>query len=246
MMKPKFSVITPVHVYDAWRLGLLHRAIESVQKQTFRNFEHIVINDGSTFDAKLDFPKVKILNQPHLERIIALNLGFKEAQGEWICLLDSDDEYVSYYLEACNKMINKYFGTKVFNFGSIHITLDYKAIARDAFKPKKLKKGHEVFGPGKIVNGTFIFKKDCLDKVGMFPKTSSPWDFSTMAQKEFPEIKPLFTVKHPDHPKGLARELGNPWGNDYFLFYKLTRRYHSVPFDCHLYITHPSRKRHQL
>lgn len=242
----KFSIITPAYVYNKWRLGLLLRAVNSVQAQTFRDFEHIVIDDGSLVKPDLKADKLKILRQEHLERLIAINKGFKEAKGEWIVCLDSDDELVSYYLEVCNKMIEKYPEYKVFNFGSIHISVDYKARPRDAFKPKKLEKGHEIFGGGNIVNGTFIFKRECLDKVGMFPETSSPWDFSAMAQKEFPELKEMFMVDHVNEPKKIVKELGNPWGNDYYLFYKLTREYYSMPIDAHLYVVYPSRKEHKL
>jgi len=245
----RFSVITPVNAsgeFTQWRIETLHRAVRSVQAQSFEDWEHIIIDDGSPTAIEGKWPKTKIIRQEHLERIIAYNKGFKEAKGEWICLLDSDDEYISYYLEACDAMIKKYPKQSVFNFGSIHIYMNYRGMMRDPFEPKKEKVGHEVFGPGRIVNGTFIFKRKCLDKVGMFPEKWNPWDFSTHAQKEFPEIKPLFTVKLPDHPKGYPRELGNPWGNDFYLFYKLTRKYHSMPIKAHLYIVHPSRKDHKL
>jgi len=242
----KFSIITPVHAFDAYRLKQFYRAIDSVEKQTVQDFEHIVIDDGSVIPLTGFKGKASIYTQPHLERIVAYNNGLSEAKGEWICFLDSDDEYVSYYLEAVQAMIEKYPEYKMFNFGSIHITLDYKANPRNAFRPKMEKVGHEVFGTGTIVNGTFVFHRSIYEKLGAYPETSSPWDLSTMAQEEFPEIKPLFTVVLPDHPKGFPRELGNPWGNDYYLFYKYTRKYHSMPVDAHLYMVHPSRKEHTL
>ena len=83
--------------------------------------------------------------------------------------MDSDDEMVSYYLEACDAMIAKYPNYKLFNFGSIHITGDYKAPPRGPFQPKKLEVGHEVFGGGTIVNGTFIFHRDIYKETGGVP-----------------------------------------------------------------------------
>jgi len=226
---------------------MLVRAVESVQKQTYQNFEHIIIDDGSVvpFNFK-GYDRVKILHQPHLERIRAYNLAFEKAEGEWICMLDSDDEWASYYLEACNQMMVQHPKAKVFNFGSIHISLDYKATPRGTFKPEKKGKGHVNFGGGNIVNGTYIFKRECLKKTGVFPDTSSPWDMSTMAQEKYPELRENFMVDHVNEPEKIVKELGNPWGNDFLLFYMLTREYHSVPYDCNLYIVHPSRKEHKL
>jgi glycosyltransferase involved in cell wall biosynthesis len=242
---PKFSIITPVYVYNPWRLKMLHRAVESVKKQTVKDWEHIVIDDGSKIPVP-DNLATKVLKEPHLERIRAYNYGLKEAKGKWICFLDSDDEYVSYYLEAVEKMIEKCPKAKMFNFGSIHLRENYYAKTRDAFKPKKLRKGHEIFGGGTIVNGTFVFHRSVYTKCGAFPTTSSPWDFSTTAQEEFPELKEMFMIDKVNEPNKIAKELGNPFGNDFYIFYKFTRKFHSIPFDCHLYIVHPSRKVHKL
>ena len=192
----------------------------------------------------------------------------KEAKGEWFVFLDSDDELVSYYLEVCDAMIVKFPDSKLFNFGSIHITKDYKAQARDAFKPAKLDVGHEVFGGGKIVNGTFIFHRSVYEDLGGFPEQHmeavdctdinypdnegnlvrvlsmcSPWDFSAYYQVKYPEIRQFFT--HNAEPHKVIQELGNPWGNDFALFYQYTRKYHSEPVDAHLYIVHPKHN-HEL
>ncbi len=257
----KYSIITPCFVGNEQRRDQLYRAINSVKHQTVQDFEHIVINDGSTMDVKI--PKsVKLVQQPHLERIVAYHNGMKEAKGEWFAFLDSDDEYVSYYLEACDAMIAKYPDSKLFNFGSIHITKDYKAQPRGPFQPAKDKVGHVVFGGGTIVNGTFIFHRSVYEDLGGYPEPevhkvdcteinypdkdgnlvrtlgmSSPWDFSAYYQVKYPEIRQFFT--HDTEPKKVIRELGNPWGNDYALFYQYTRKYISQPIDAHLYIVHP-------
>jgi hypothetical protein len=72
-------------------------------------------------------------------------------------------------------------------------------------------------------------------KLGM----SSPWDFSAYYQVKYPEIRKFFT--HETERDKLIQEMGNPWGNDYALFMQYTRKYHSEPIDCHLYIVHPSK-----
>jgi len=243
----KFSIITPVYLYNEWRRDMLNRAVMSVIGQTVKDWELIIVNDGS--QVKFSYPKsdrIKVLTQPHLERLIAYNTALKEAKGDWIVFCDSDDEMVSYYLEACEAMIKKYPDYKMFNFGSIHIGVDYSARLRGTFKPKILKVGHEIFGGGNIVNGTFIFHRSVYEDLGAFPTTSSPWDFSTMAQEKFPELKAMFMVDHKDEPEKIVKELGNPWGQDFYLFYKYTRKYHSKPIDAHLYVVFPSRQKFKL
>lgn len=258
----KYSIITPVFVGNDQRLNQLYRAIGSVKNQSVKDFEHIVVNDGSPMEAKI--PKsIKLINQPHLERIVAYHNGMKEAKGEWFVFLDSDDEYASYYLEVCDAMIEKFPDAKMFNFGSIHITGDYKALPRGPFQPAKADVGHEVFGGGTIVNGTYIFHRSVYEDLGGYPEKElkeidcseinypdkdgnmvrtlsmcSPWDFAAYYHVNYPEIRPFFT--HETEKEKSIQELGNPWGNDYALFYQYTRKYHCEPIDAHLYIVHPS------
>ena len=47
-----------------------------------------------------------------------------------------------------------------------------------------------------------------------------------------------FMVNFEDEPDKIIKELGNPWGNDFYLFYKYTRQYVSKPIDEYLYIVH--------
>ncbi len=256
---PKFSIITPVHVWNQDRADQLIRAIKSVENQTYQNFELIIINDGSILPVDVPHhPWLRVLNQEHLERIIAYNLGFKETRGDWFVLLDSDDEYDPNYLQECANFIKEFPEYKMFNFGCRFIHKDGEVTARDAFQPKELEVGHEVFGGGNIVNGTFIWHRSVYDLLGAFPPAEipegievpwyrkgalsmcSPWDFSSYAQAEFPEIQQFFQTKHPDHPAGLPKELGNPWGQDFYLFYKYTRKYHCKPIlEKYLYLVHP-------
>lgn len=253
----KISIITPVYAADQERANQLIRCIESVKNQTYdHNFiEHIIINDGSSYPLFTpNYPWIKIIEQQNLQRLTAYNNGFKASTGDIICMLDSDDEYVSEALEKISEWYKKYPKYEMFNFGCSYVHKDGGTNKRDAYKPKKEKVGHEIFGGGKIVNGTFVFSRKVYQTLGAFPegiKTidvpwykntelfwTSPYDFSAYAQVEFPEIQPYFQVKHPDHPKGLPKELGNPYGQDYYLFYKYTRKYHSKPIDEYLEVVH--------
>ena len=90
------SVIIPTYN----RAKLLKRAIESVLNQTFQDFELIVVDDGSTDDTK---EIVKSFNNQKIIYIyqenfggaaLPKNVGIKMAQGKYIAILDSDDEWL--------------------------------------------------------------------------------------------------------------------------------------------------------
>ena len=256
---PRFSIILPVHVWNDYRQMSLARAIKSIENQTFKDFELIVVNDGST--REFTVPKwVRLINKNNEERIIAYNAGFKKAKGEIYCTLDSDDEYEPNYLERVDSFFRQYPTYKLFNFGATFIHADGNVTKREVFQPAELEIGHEVFGGGNVVSGTFVWHRDVYKDLGAFPKKliknidcseinyskgkrdlsmMTPYDFSAAAQMEFPEIRKYFMVDFEGEPEKIIKELGNPWGQDYFLFYKYTRKYHSKPIDdAYLYIVH--------
>jgi glycosyltransferase involved in cell wall biosynthesis len=205
-------------------------------------------------------PWVKIINKEHQERVAAYNAGLELCSGEIICFLDSDDEYDPNYLEKVDQMFRTYPDYKMFNFGCKYAHDNGSFTNREPFKPKELEVGHEAFGGGKIVNGTFVFHREIYEKLGAFPPVVikdidcreinystglrdlhlwSPYDFSAAAQMEMPEIRNFFFIDKAGHPKKVVRELGNPWGNDYYLFFKYTRKYKSKPIHGEfLYIVH--------
>lgn len=112
---PLVSVIIPTHNRSEL---LTKRAIPSVLRQTYQNLEVIVVADRCSDDTK---DRVQAINDPRI-RFVELterpplpddlrerwrvasgaprNRGVEESKGEWICLLDDDDEYVPRHIEA--------------------------------------------------------------------------------------------------------------------------------------------------
>jgi hypothetical protein len=89
---PKVSVIVPCYNAHAF----LGRALESVRAQTFREFEIIVVNDGSTNPETLEYLQtlgddVRLVHQANLGLPGARNTGFREARGDFVLPLDCDD-----------------------------------------------------------------------------------------------------------------------------------------------------------
>ena len=92
---PTFTVFIPTYN----RAHLLPRALASIEAQTFRDFEAVIVDDGSTdgteslvldWKARVDFPVV-YLKQPNQGKYAAQNAGVAVARGEFFLLLDSDD-----------------------------------------------------------------------------------------------------------------------------------------------------------
>lgn len=99
---PTVSVIIPTYN----RAQLVTRAIHSVLKQSFADFEVLVVDDASTDDtletvAAIADPRIRYLRQPVNQDVSAArNRGLRAARGEFIAFLDSDDEWLPGKLEA--------------------------------------------------------------------------------------------------------------------------------------------------
>jgi glycosyltransferase involved in cell wall biosynthesis len=95
----RISVVIPTYN----RLKMVDRALSSVCKQTLNPAEIIVIDDGSqdsTKDLILNaYPQVKYIRQNRQGVSAARNTGIKIAKGDWVALLDSDDEWLPTKLE---------------------------------------------------------------------------------------------------------------------------------------------------
>ncbi len=94
MDKPLVSVIIPVYNVEHF----LPKCLDSVINQTYKNIEIICVNDGATDNSpeileefKSKDSRIKIINQENGGLATARNTGFKNATGEFIYFLDSDD-----------------------------------------------------------------------------------------------------------------------------------------------------------
>jgi glycosyltransferase involved in cell wall biosynthesis len=98
MITPTVSVIIPA--YNQGRY--LGAAIESALAQTYRNFEILVIDDGSTDDTRAVADqfgdRLRYIRQNNQGLAAARNTGIRSAAGQYIALLDSDDEWLPTYL----------------------------------------------------------------------------------------------------------------------------------------------------
>ena len=233
-----FTIIIPT----CERPNATKRAIVSVVNQLYQKWELIVVEDGSQESVKKDLDKfVKSLNDKRIrlihhdqrhQRLIARNTGLREAKNAWICHLDSDDEYLRTYLNSVNWAINEYPDFKCFHFGAMVCGLKgYRVREPHDFKEEnEFGEAMERFSSGLIGMGSYVYKKSIHNDIGYFPDVGVPYHFASVAKEEFPEMIEWFG---PDDRADVnCKTLGNPVGDDYYLFYKITRKYKSkiLPF----------------
>jgi glycosyltransferase involved in cell wall biosynthesis len=138
MEKPFFSVIIPA--FNAAKY--LDEAIESVIKQSFSNWELLIVDDGST-DSTYSKAILWTLKDPRifvhqhdagLNRGVSAsrNLGLDEARGEWIAFLDADDLWKSDKLEKQHQIICKNDEQLVFVYNKAIIICDEEVSDSDS------------------------------------------------------------------------------------------------------------------
>lgn len=260
---PKFSVILPVYsAYEPnvadpeqrhYRAKQVQRAIKSIIDQQFPDWELIIVDDGCTDEtpgilqkfAGSD-PRIKVVHQENQNRAIARNRGMDESIGEWICWLDSDDEYSTHYLREIHQATIDFPEYKIFNFGSIIHFPDHHTAIRSVFSPAIEGEGHEYFRSGHIGCGSFVFNRDLWrsNEKYRIPDEVNPYQFAASSRFDmrFSEDQPYVDNPLGAFTDGVYRHglsLGNPWGDDFLQFYNLTRDNHSKPLDVLLYIQYP-------
>ena len=128
--QPYFSIIIPTFN----RIDFLIKTIESFQKQTFKDFEIIVVDDGSTDNtfeviSNLQISNLRIFKKNNEERCIARNYGLDKAEGKYINYFDSDDIALDNHLETAYNFFNKNNNAQVLHLGYKIADANLKPIA---------------------------------------------------------------------------------------------------------------------
>ena len=245
-----FSVIIPVYN----RPIEIQKAIMLIATQEYdqRKIQIIIVDDGSTditgavikdlillYEKILKFTMIQFVKNKG--RIAARNAGMAAATNDWICWLDSDDEYSSNYFKVLNDAIEKYPGYELFNFGAlVYDEQNFRSYLRNTFMPalREDGRGHVPFKSGGIGSGSFIFRRELFQRIGPLPEASTPYgddsSLPAIATKRWPDIRSLYGQSE----NGQWLPFGNPFGDDWLMFYLLTRDNISKPLDIHLYIQH--------
>jgi len=150
------------------------RCLDSVINQTYDGkMEIIVVNDGSK-DSSLKLVEhyvsthnsldIKVYSQINKGVSSARNLGLREAKGDYIALLDADDEWMTHKVEL---QINYFLTYPKYGFlgGLIN---DPKSATKETVSEIHLK---TLFFKNYFQPSTVIFKREVLEKIGYFDET---------------------------------------------------------------------------
>ena len=162
------SVVIPTYN----RVELLKRSIDSVINQTIKPFEIIIVDDGSNDGTqamvKKKYDSLKLIKQKNKGASAARNSGIRASSGEWICFLDSDDEWKNDKLEKQITAVANNSDYKFFHSNEIWI----KNGKRINQKKKHKKYGGDIFKKCldmcRISPSSVLIDKNIFEEIGFF------------------------------------------------------------------------------
>lgn len=177
-MSSKVSVILPTFN----RSKFLNKSIESVLGQTYKDLEVLVIDDGSTDDTKIIVEKyagadnrVRYFFQENSGQGSARNMGLKNATGQFITFLDSDDFYLPTRLEQMVQL----FKNRHVDFCSSSVIIRENWCERKQVLKNWHNKDKDFFlkNVGLTFAGMNIFlTKNLADRIGFFETRIKHWE----------------------------------------------------------------------
>jgi glycosyltransferase involved in cell wall biosynthesis len=165
-MNPFVSVIIPTFN----RLELLKETVDSVRKQHFRDFEIVVINDGSddgTAEWLAEQSDVIFVDQPNTGIASSRNKGSLVSKGEWLAFLDHDDMWAPDKLQKQVDFVR--VNPEVGMVAVKHVRLGTRTISTGQGKWSKGDLFVKTFSESFIHTSSVMIRRDVLDKVGGFP-----------------------------------------------------------------------------
>ncbi len=176
--QPVFSIITPTYK----RSSLLKRCISSVIGQTFKDYEHIIVddaNDPETGEVIRSFGNDKLVLTQHATQKGAAggrNSGILLSRGKFILFLDDDDEYLPLFLERMNFQFSLADAKVGFVWTGVYMVEDIDKgekpllvkIWPSKFKTKELG----LVAATTIGNGYGLcVRKECFNTIGLYDES---------------------------------------------------------------------------
>jgi len=127
------------------KAGYIRRALDSVARQTFGDFEVIIVDDGSTDGGEKiagSYPdaRFRVIYQENQGPGAARNAGIAEATGELTAFLDADDEWLPHHLEAAVKAF-EHSNSKLAAFSGVYIECPAEVSTEPMYRRRGIKDG---------------------------------------------------------------------------------------------------------
>jgi glycosyltransferase involved in cell wall biosynthesis len=214
-MVPRMSVVIPSYN----RANCIEKAIDSVLEQTVDDIEIILVDDGSTDNTREIVlnkygDQVRYVYQENQGISGARNNGIKNAQGDYIAFLDSDDYWCPSKIERQLSLAEEHpeYGLLASRCDKIQCAGDIKKPNRPLlYQSRRGKSGwvlNDLFRANFIRTSSVIIRRDCFDKVGLFDeklKQTEDYDLWLRMAAEYQVgfINESLTV-YVDNPKGIS------------------------------------------
>ena len=228
-MSPFFTVVIPLYNKENY----ISNTIESVLAQNFKDFEVIVVDDGSTDRSYERIKKFeKFQNLSILQKInggvsSARNLGIEKANGKYIALIDADDYWYPDHLQELHKIIKKYPKAGIYGTG-YEIVINKSTIRKATFKdfdPKEIQLVPDYF-EASTVNAVVWTSASAFPRENFYKKpkfnlqlrTAQDLDFFVRAALNFQiAVSPKVTMRYyQTSENNLAQSLYNE-DREYFI-----------------------------
>ena len=206
---PAVSIIIPVFN----RIQPLERALQSLQKQTFQDYEVIVVDDHSTDDI---FSITKKYGTRYLKTIgkgvsAARNTGIQSSESELVALLDSDDEWLPHKLEMQVKYLSQNQECMIVHSNELWVR-NGQPVNQSS---KHQKMGGRIFSQCTelclIAPSSVLIRRSLLNKVGLFDASFPVCeDFDLWlritATEDIGFISEPMVIKHGGHEDQLSMQ----------------------------------------
>lgn len=165
---PFVSVV--MSVYNGERY--LRESVNSVLNQTWRDFELIIINDGSTDEtaellATIDDPRVLVIeNKSNQGLVRSLNLGLERARGEYVARHDADDVALPQRLERQAQFLNSHSDVSIVGSGYIEIDESGKRRKRVRMPEEVLMLRWHALFQNPFAHSTVMFRRASVMEMG--------------------------------------------------------------------------------
>ena len=194
----------------------IEESIKSILEQTFRNFEFIIVNDGSTDRTKeilLDWAKkdnrIKIITNPNnIGLTKSLNKAINMAQGKYIARQDADDISLPQRLEKQVVFLENHPEIKILGTFGYAINKEGKVLREEILPVSSQKIKNMLIKKNPFIHASVMIKKEIIDKVGGYNE-----DFKVIQDYELwfrilrvarGENLPLFLVKKRYQPEMIS------------------------------------------
>ena len=175
-MNPKVSVIVTCYNYGDY----VSKCLKSIELQTFKDFEVVVVDDGSTDNSKSEIKKFlkdkrfRYIWQKNSGQANAKNNGIKNSHGDFIAFLDADDFWEIDKLEKQLELFSSkdigvvYSLSKYIDCFGKNVKLE---IASNYLKPQRGMVTNKLIMDNFVPFSSSVIRRECIDKFGLFDES---------------------------------------------------------------------------